>query len=62
MRITEKMWNNYIIDSSLHDRPFNIFIKEEIEKKLKELPHIVDKDADIEIASISFAFKNRPII
>lgn len=58
MKISRTMWNYYCTHHDLHEQPFNIFIKEEIEKKIRELPPVYDKDAKIEIASISFAFKN----
>jgi hypothetical protein len=60
MKISDTMWNNF--KKEKHDRPFNIFIKEEIQDMLKTLPAVYDAKADIEIASISFAFKNRAII
>ena len=56
------MWSRYVTDVTLHEQQFNIYVKEEIERRLRLLPHIVDCDADIEIASISFAYKNREII
>lgn len=56
------MWSRYANDVTLHNQPFNILVKEEIERRLRLLPHIVDCDAEIEIASISFAYKNREII
>lgn len=61
------MWKDYLREqkSNPQMKRFDLFIKDEIEKKVKTLDNAVMKEgevAEIEVASISFGYKNRALI